>query len=67
MFDHVVANPGVIQIGDENIAAARKEFARHCIPIIAEDVGGRKGRTVLFDLSDGSVRIQDAFGNEELY
>ena len=67
MFDHVVGGNGVMQIGDENIEAARAECERLAIPIIAECVGGTKGRTICFDLDDGVVRVADAYGNEEMY
>jgi len=67
MFQHVVGCPGVIQIGDENVASAREELRARGIPLVAEDVGGVKGRTLLFDVSDGSVLVQDAFGNKEIF
>ena len=67
MFQHVVGCPGVIQIGDENIASAREELRTRGIPLVAEDVGGEKGRTLLFDVSDGSVLVQDAYGSKEIF
>lgn len=66
MFDHIVCERSVFQIGPANISAARSELARLGIPIVDERVGGNKGRTVVFDLSDGSVRVRDAGGNEEI-
>jgi chemotaxis protein CheD len=67
MFGHIVGDRGVLQIGDENVAVARAELKNLCIPIVAESVGGNKGRTVLFDISDGSVLVKDAYDNEEVY
>jgi len=66
MFDHVVSNRGIQQIGDKNIGAARSEFKERGIPIVNESVGGSKGRTIIFDLSNGSVYVRDAYGNEEI-
>jgi chemotaxis protein CheD len=66
MFDHIVGSRGIVQIGSANIIAARNELARLGIPIIVERVGGNKGRTIMFDLSDGSVNVRDADGNEEI-
>jgi chemotaxis protein CheD len=67
MFDHVTGSPGVLQIGEKNVAMAREELQRLGIPILAECVGGTKGRTILFDVFTGSVRVRDAFDNEEIY
>ena len=36
-------------IGDQNIQAVREELGRVGIPIEQEDVGGSRGRTVVFD------------------
>ena len=67
MFEDVVGSKGVIQIGEENITAARAELKALGIPIIAERVGGSRGRTILFDVADGSVRIRDAYNREEIH
>lgn len=40
---------GPIQIGRNNHAAVRELLGRQRIPIVAEDVGGDKGRRVSFD------------------
>jgi chemotaxis protein CheD len=66
MFEPKAGVPGVIQIGDENIAAAREELRKRRIPVVAEAVGGTKGRTIIFDVCDGSVVVRDALGNEEI-
>jgi len=67
MFDSIAKGGGVLQIGDENISAAREVLKEFGIPIVAECVGGSNGRTILFDLRDGSVVVKDAFDNEEIY
>ena len=67
MFEPKPGVPGVLQIGAENVAAAREELEAQRIPIVAEHVGGTRGRTILFDVSDGSVVLRDVFGNEEIF
>jgi chemotaxis protein CheD len=67
MFDSFKGCRGVLQIGDENIAAAREVLGEHGIPIVAECVGGTSGRTLTFDASNGSVAVRFADGNEEIY
>ena len=54
-----------LQIGESNVLAAREEFARIGIPIVAERTGGNRGRTIVFDVSDGSVTVRDATGAKE--
>ncbi len=66
MFENVVGSKGVLQIGDENVATAREQFGALGIPIVAERVGGTRGRTIFFDMNDGSVRVTDIDGSEEM-
>lgn len=44
-------------IGLENIKVARKILARKRIPIASEDVGGEKGRKIVFDTSLNEVAV----------
>jgi chemotaxis protein CheD len=67
MFQQHRASPGVMQIGEENVRAAKDELVRRNIPIIAESTGGTKGRTVFFDVTSGRVTVKDAQNNEEKY
>jgi len=67
MFQHITGCHGVIQIGDANVAATRECLASHRIPIVAENVGGTTGRTIMFDVSDGSVQVKDSLNNEEIF
>jgi chemotaxis protein CheD len=50
--------PGTIQMGERNVVAARSALRTAAIPIIAEAVGGDRGRTVRFHLDDGQVEIR---------
>jgi len=67
MFQSISASPGVMQIGEENVKATRKELAERNIPIVAESTGGEKGRTVFFDVASGKVTVKDAQGKQERF
>ncbi|UCF05515.1 MAG: chemotaxis protein CheD [bacterium] len=67
MFDHVVNNREVLQIGDKNVKAARDVLEQLDIAIAGESVGGNTGRTICFNLADGTVVVRDAFDNKERY
>jgi len=66
MFDSNPRCRGVVQIGALNIEAARDVLSSRGIPIAGECVGGRRGRTIIFDLSDGSVLVRDITGSEKV-
>ncbi len=67
MFGHIPSSRGIKQIGEKNVGVAREELERLNIPLVGEDVGGERGRTITFDLSSGEVCLRDAFGNREIY
>jgi chemotaxis protein CheD len=67
MFDGFAGCRGILQIGDENIVAAREVLKELEIPLVAECVGGRTGRTIVLDLSDGSVLVRHVNDTEEIY
>ncbi|WP_252238660.1 chemotaxis protein CheD [Clostridium sp. VAP51] len=45
-------------IGKRNIHAVKKSLSEERIQIIAEDVGGNKGRTMILDALDGKVTLK---------
>lgn len=49
---------GPLQIGDNNVEKALACLQRAKIPVVAQDVGGTKGRRVTFELSTGRVIVQ---------
>ena len=57
MFKTTITNSN-LNIGDRNVAATKQALRGLRIPIIAEDVGLDYGRTVKFNLDDGSVTIK---------
>ncbi|MDP4145967.1 MAG: chemotaxis protein CheD [Bacillota bacterium] len=47
-----------MDIGNRNSIAVKIALKSFSIPILGEDVGGSKGRTMIFDTSSGSVQIR---------
>lgn len=52
------------EIGKNNIEVVQRLLRSFGIPILAEDGGGTRGRTIDFHLDDGRLRIKK-FGQEE--
>ncbi|KAB8138760.1 chemotaxis protein CheD [Gracilibacillus oryzae] len=48
----------MLRIGDRNVEAVRNILARYSIPILAEDVGGNKGRTIEFNIETSMLEIR---------
>jgi chemotaxis protein CheD len=65
---HVLAiggTGGLPRIGDQNAEAVKAALAAASVPIVAEDVGGGKGRTVWFHPRDGGrIRVRTVGGAE---
>ncbi len=53
MFPDVVS----MTIGKDNTSAIREKLKELKIPLVAENVGGTRGRSVWFDTTDGSVVV----------
>lgn len=47
-------------VGKRNVQAAKVELEKLGVPIVAEDVGGERGRTVVFDTATGNLTIRTA-------
>ena len=47
-------------VGEKNHQAVLEHLRKHGIPVVAHDIGGDKGRMILFSLQDGSVRVSIA-------
>ncbi|MCL2001175.1 MAG: response regulator [Planctomycetes bacterium] len=52
-------------IGTRNIEMARTTLKKHDIPIIAEDVGGSRGRRIYFDTAANSVEVKTVQKTDE--
>jgi chemotaxis protein CheD len=49
--------PGASAHGIENVEMARKVLQARGIPIVSEDIGGSKGRKLMFDTKTGHVAV----------
>ncbi len=56
MFNSIHHNP--LPVGLRNVMACREELSQRGIPIVAEDIGGSKGRSILFHPEDGRILIR---------
>ncbi|CAG7841088.1 Chemoreceptor glutamine deamidase CheD [Clostridium haemolyticum] len=48
----------IIDIGNRNSESVKKVLRKLGIPIVSEDTGGNKGRTMVFNTEDGVVEIR---------
>ncbi len=55
MFGRLAA---AIAMGERNVVAARQALAAAHVPVVAEDVLERHGRSVFFHLADGRVEVR---------
>ena len=61
LFADVLTAKG--RVGERNVTAARSALETAGIPIVAEDVGGGSGRSVIFDVETGKVAVRKAKGD----
>jgi len=55
-----------LEVGSRNAVAVREQIARRRVPVVAEAVGGSRGRTVRVDVTSGTVSVREAGGTEEV-
>jgi chemotaxis protein CheD len=65
MFANLVP-AGSMQMGDRNVIAVREVLSQLAIPIVAEAVGGNRGRSVWFHVAEGRVVVGAVGEREEL-
>ncbi len=51
-------------LGGKNVELARRFLAERGIPIVAEDVGGDRGRKLVFTTGDGAAEVRFLTGND---
>ncbi|MCH3964344.1 MAG: chemotaxis protein CheD [Clostridium sp.] len=57
----------IMDIGSRNGKSVKLTLKKYSIPVLAEDLGGNKGRTMIFDTSSGIVKIRTVgLGTKEL-
>ena len=67
MFPQIISSNSNMDVGKKNILAVGDKLRSHGIRIVAEEVGGHIGRTVLFDSKNGSVLVRTAQLSEREY
>ena len=55
-----------LEVGARNADAVRELVAGRRVNVVAEAVGGSKGRTVKVDVASGAVSVREAGGTEEV-
>ena len=60
------AGAKTLEVGQRNAAAVRELIAQRRVPVVAEAVGGSRGRTVKVDVRSGTVSVREAGGAEEV-
>ena len=55
-----------LEVGQRNATAVRELVAARRVQVVAEAVGGSRGRTVKVDVSSGTVSVREAGGVEEV-
>lgn len=48
----------IMDIGNRNGISVKKVLNKFSIPVLSEDIGGNKGRTMIFDTANGTVQIK---------
>lgn len=52
------SNNDILRIGERNVKATKEKLSELKIRIIAEDIGGNFGRTIVLSSNDGSLHIR---------
>jgi chemotaxis protein CheD len=55
-----------LEVGQRNAVAVRELVAERRLNVVAETVGGSRGRTVKVDVASGTVSVREAGGTEEV-
>lgn len=64
MFRTVTPRVESLKIGERNVEMCRATLEQHGIPIVAEMVGGDKGRTVDHHCLTGQTKVKTVYGGE---
>lgn len=57
----------LMNVGARNAMAVKEELAKRKIAVIAEDLGGHCGRTIIFDTRSGEVSVKTVKGESVIY
>lgn len=48
----------MLKIGERNVEAVLARLKEHRVPVVAQDVGGNKGRTIEFNIETGMLEVR---------
>lgn len=65
MFSSIPAN-SVFNIGMRNYEVAKETLSLLGIKVVSEDVGGKNGRTLFFNVASGEVLVKTLFHGEKI-
>lgn len=54
-----------LRIGDRNLEAIRGLLVARDIPVVAQSVGGKQGKSVMFDADNGVMKVKTLMGGDE--
>lgn len=57
---------GAVHMGERNVVACRSALSDAGIPVVAEAVGGRRGRSLWFDVGAGHLTVRSVGGAPEI-
>lgn len=66
MFTNV-GSKTLTKVGDRNVLAVQEELKKRKVKLIASEVGGNIGRTIIFDMTNGKVTVKTISGEERIY
>ena len=57
----------LMNVGARNAIAVKEELIKRKIAVVAEDLGGNCGRTIIFDTRSGKVSVKTVTGENVIY
>ncbi|MEA3558250.1 MAG: chemotaxis protein CheD [Candidatus Thermoplasmatota archaeon] len=58
MFKRSGSGSNVMDISTRNISSMKENLKKHRIPLVADDVGGNRGRTITYDVDSQKLTIK---------
>ncbi len=67
MFPDIIFSDSPMDIGQRNIQAVKEELKKYSINIIAEELGGNTGRSVIIDTKDGTAVVSTVYNEKKTF
>ena len=65
MFNFNNSNNNALTIGEKNVKVCKETLAKLRIPIVASDVLGSCGRTIVFDIMTNKLKVKSVGKNDK--